>query len=60
MATAVERRRARAASFGLAGGYRLLVGRDIEDRLQIQALIKQALGWGLGADAAARASPAAS
>jgi signal transduction histidine kinase len=42
-----ERRRARAASFSLLGGYRLLVGREVEDRLQIQSLIKQAIGWGL-------------
>ena len=44
---AIERRRARAATFILSGGYRLLVGRDVEDRLQIQTLIKRALGWGL-------------
>jgi signal transduction histidine kinase len=43
----VERRRARAATFILLGGFRLLVGRDVEDRLQIQTLIKRALGWGL-------------
>jgi len=43
----LERRRARAASFNLVGGYRLLVGREVEDRLQIQSLIKQAIGWGL-------------
>ena len=43
----LEPRRARAASFGLAGGFRLVVGREIEDRLQIQALIRQAIGWGL-------------
>jgi signal transduction histidine kinase len=43
----VEQRRARAQGFELAGGFRLLVGRDVEERLQIQALIKQALGWGL-------------
>jgi signal transduction histidine kinase len=42
-----ELRRARATDFKLAGGYRLLVGREIEDRLQIQSLIKQAIGWGL-------------
>jgi signal transduction histidine kinase len=42
-----ERRRAHAASFGLDGGFRLLVGREVEDRLQIQSLIKQAIGWGL-------------
>jgi len=43
----VERRRARAATFGLTGGFRLLVGREVEDRLQIQSLIKQGIGWGL-------------
>ena len=43
----VEQRRALAEGFALAGGFRLLVGRDVEDRLQIQTLIKQALGWGL-------------
>ena len=42
-----ERRRAHAASFSLAGDFRLLVGREVEDRLQIQSLIKQAIGWGL-------------
>jgi signal transduction histidine kinase len=42
-----ERRRAHAASFDLNGGFRLLVGREVEDRLQIQSLIKQAIGWGL-------------
>jgi signal transduction histidine kinase len=43
----VEQRRARAQAFTVAGGFRLLVGRDVEERLQIQTLIKQALGWGL-------------
>ncbi|HZA67177.1 MAG TPA: HAMP domain-containing protein, partial [Geminicoccaceae bacterium] len=43
----VERRRARAATFILLGGFRLLVGRDVEDRLQIQTLIMRALWWGL-------------
>jgi signal transduction histidine kinase len=42
-----ERRRARAASFSLEDDFRLLVGREVEDRLQIQSLIKQAIGWGL-------------
>ncbi len=41
-------RRAIAQSFVLAGQYRLLVGRDVEDRLQIQANIKRALSWGVG------------
>lgn len=43
----VERRRARARSFRLSGDFHLLVGREVEDRLQIQALIKHAIGWGL-------------
>jgi len=43
----VEQRRARAQGFTVAGGFRLLVGRDVEERVQIQILIKQALGWGL-------------
>jgi HAMP domain-containing protein len=42
-----ERRRARAASFNLAGGSRLLVGREIERRLRIQSLIKTGIGLGL-------------
>ncbi len=43
----LEPRRARAASFTLTGGFRLLVGREVEERLQIQSLIKQGIGWGL-------------
>jgi methyl-accepting chemotaxis protein len=44
----VEQRRALAAvGFALTGGFRLLVGREVEDRLQVQTLIKQALSWGL-------------
>jgi signal transduction histidine kinase len=43
----IEPRRARAASFTLTGGFRLLVGREVEERLQIQSLIKQGIGWGL-------------
>jgi signal transduction histidine kinase len=43
----VEQRRALAEGFALIGGFRLLVGREVEDRLQMQTLIKQALGWGL-------------
>jgi HAMP domain-containing protein len=46
-ARTVERRRARAASFLLNDGFRLLVGREVEDRLQIEAQIRRALGWGL-------------
>ncbi len=41
-------RRAIAQSFRLAGRYRLLVGREVEDRLQVQANIKRALSWGVG------------
>jgi signal transduction histidine kinase len=44
----VERRRARAATFLLPpDGYRLLVGREVEESLQLQAAIRRALGWGL-------------
>lgn len=43
----VEQRWALAETFELPGDFRLLVGRDVEDRLQIQTLIKQALWWGL-------------
>jgi signal transduction histidine kinase len=42
-----ESRRAVAQSFRLADQFRLLVGREVEDRLQLQTRIKQALGWGL-------------
>src|SRR5262245_31463514 len=42
-----QHRRARAASFLLPGGFGLLVGRDVEDRLQIEAQIRRTLGWGL-------------
>ncbi|MEM8948478.1 MAG: ATP-binding protein [Pseudomonadota bacterium] len=43
-----ENRRAVAQRFRLRGGYRLLVGREVEDRLQLQTQIKKALGWGIG------------
>jgi signal transduction histidine kinase len=43
----VEQRRARAINFVLNGGFRLLVGRDVEDRVQIEAQIRRTLGWGL-------------
>ena len=43
----VERRRARAATFLLSDGFRLLVGREVEENLQLQAVIRRALGWGL-------------
>jgi signal transduction histidine kinase len=40
-------RRARARIFLLSGGFRLLVGREVEDRLQMQSQLRTALGWGL-------------
>ncbi len=43
-----ESRRAVAQSFRLRGGYRLLVGREVEERLLLQTRIKHALSWGLG------------
>ena len=43
-----ESRRAVALEFHLRGGYRLLVGREVEERLQLQTRIKHALSWGLG------------
>jgi signal transduction histidine kinase len=42
-----ERRWALARAFLLGGDFRLLVGREVEDRMHIQGLIKKALGWGL-------------
>jgi signal transduction histidine kinase len=45
-AAAVEYRRVRAQIFKLDEGF-LLVGRDVEDRLQIQTLIMRALYWGV-------------
>src|SRR6185312_5740057 len=44
----VERRLAFANVFRLPGGYRLIVGRDIEDRRELSRLIRQAMLWGLG------------
>ena len=47
----VENRRAVAQRFwltGPAGRYHLLVGREVEERLQLQTKIKHALSWGLG------------
>ncbi|MGA3005245.1 MAG: ATP-binding protein [Acetobacteraceae bacterium] len=35
----------RVAFFQLPGGYRLLVGRDVEDRVEARQLIVSALGW---------------
>jgi signal transduction histidine kinase len=43
----VEQRRARAKSFRLDEGFSLLVGREVEDRLQVEAQIRRTLGWGL-------------
>ena len=43
-----ENRRAIAQSFRLTGSYRLLVGREVEERLLLQTRIKHALSWGLG------------
>ncbi len=40
-------RRARARVFLLSGGFRLLVGREIENRLDLEATIRRTLGWGL-------------
>jgi len=39
--------RARARVFTLTGGFRLLVGRDVRELQASQALIEQALWWGL-------------
>jgi signal transduction histidine kinase len=36
------------ASFLLPGGFRLLVGREIENLLKTQSLIQKAIGWGIG------------
>ncbi|MGI9452157.1 MAG: ATP-binding protein [Geminicoccaceae bacterium] len=47
----VQNRRAVAQRFwltGPAGRYHLLVGREVEDRLQLQTKIKHALSWGVG------------
>ena len=47
----LENRRAVAQRFwltGPSGRYDLLVGREVEDRLQVQTRIKHALSWGLG------------
>lgn len=42
-----EKRHVRARVFLLQGGYRLLVGREIEDRLKVEGMIKTTLAWGL-------------
>jgi signal transduction histidine kinase len=44
----VERRLAFANVFRLPGGYRLIVGRDIEDRRELARLIRTTMLWGLG------------
>jgi signal transduction histidine kinase len=41
-------RLARARVFQLRGGYRLLVGRDIEDRREFSRVMRSAFLWGLG------------
>ena len=44
----VEKRLAFANVFRLPGGYRLIVGRDIEDRRELSRVIRSAMLWGLG------------
>jgi signal transduction histidine kinase len=44
----IERRLAFANVFRLPGGYRLIVGRDIEDRRELARVIRSAMLWGLG------------
>jgi signal transduction histidine kinase len=44
----VENRLAFANVFRLPSGYRLIVGRDIEDRRQLARLVRSAMLWGLG------------
>ena len=44
----VEKRLAFANVFRLPGGYRLIVGRDIEDRRELARVIRSAMLWGLG------------
>jgi signal transduction histidine kinase len=44
----VEKRLAFANVFRLPGGYRLVVGRDIEDRRELGRVIRSAMLWGLG------------
>ena len=43
-----ETRLAFANVFRLPGGYRLIVGRDIEDRRELARVIRSAMLWGLG------------
>jgi signal transduction histidine kinase len=44
----VEKRLAFANVFRLASGYRLIVGRDIEDRHELARMVRSAMLWGLG------------
>jgi signal transduction histidine kinase len=44
----VENRLAFANVFRLPSGYRLIVGRDIEDRRQLARLVRSTMLWGLG------------
>jgi signal transduction histidine kinase len=44
----IETRLAFANVFKLPGGYRLIVGRDIEDRRELARVIRSAMLWGLG------------
>jgi signal transduction histidine kinase len=44
----VENRLAFANVFRLPGGYRLIVGRDIEDRRQLARMVRTTMLWGLG------------
>lgn len=46
--TGREKHIARAFHLELAGGYRLVVGRDIEERREFAGLIRTALFWALG------------
>ena len=43
-----ERHRALGRGYRLGPGFRLLVGRDIEERLHLQGLVVRAIGWGIG------------
>ncbi len=45
---AEEVHRARARTFVLRGGFRLLVGRDMHELTETRALIVRTLGWGFG------------
>jgi signal transduction histidine kinase len=44
----VKEHRALGQLFLLSGDFRLLVGRDIQDLLQVQSLLQKAIGWGVG------------